>query len=167
MATRRSQDWIDAFFNSCEVAAAAIADKQKFQKGAGRNMPMAFDMEAYRHRSEVWRRVRKELITFGFDVEEVDFRGLEPNPSDPSRLRFNSKKGVVELFHSSESQHPIIFQGDDAVVVKHFLEFYLSAYHQGTDPREYTKKLLIHQGITRDNFAQHKDKLLINNPWEE
>lgn len=168
MTSRRAQDWIDAFFNSIEVGASIAANHAKAQKTAGKKVAiMGFDIEAYRHRSEVWRRVRKELMLFGFDVEEVDFRGVELMPNSNTQLRFNNPQRWLELYHTSEAKQPIRFTGDDAVCVQHFLEFYLEAYHKGIDPREYTKQVLIHQGVTKENFAQHKDKLLITNPWED
>ncbi len=33
-------------------------------------------------------------------------------------------------------------------------------------PVEYTKQMLMKQGITKENFHQYKDKLAITNPWE-
>lgn len=162
-ATPTTRQWVDAFFGSMEIVADLLADRQKIQAQFNTTIHgKTFDLEAYRERRDVWRRVKTKILSLGLDVESLEFEGATKNASgdwivvDP--------KGLA-VYHEGD-QTAMIFNGDEAQCMMNFLAFFLASAQQGIDPKSYVRGVLGEQGIDRTNFHLYRDKLAISNPWE-
>lgn len=154
--------WFDAFVASTEAAAEVMADKDKVeQMTAGKAQQASFDIEAYRNRKAIWKRVRGKLMGFHACLADIEFDGCEMKENGDIY-----PTGPVRFYKGLEPLAGLVFPSDEAVVICNFLTFYFDAYKKSIRPEVYIQSILMHQGITAENFDQYKDKLLIDNPWE-
>lgn len=112
---------------------------------------LTFDGEAFRAGMLSWKVVRADLAHIDWDMtKEIQGESL---PGD--KVKFWQAGSLV---HAE-------WTGAEARVAMLFFSFVRQ--HQAADPMEYTRRMLAEQGITKDNFHLHADKLAISNPWAE
>lgn len=160
--TPSTQQWIDAFFGSMEVVAETLADQQKVQQQFdGKLHGKQFDLESYRLRRDVWKRVKAKIVSLGLDIDTLEFQGAVQQGND---WIVTDPKGLA-VYHEGDNT-PMRFTGDEAQCMMNFLAFYLASMNQGINPKAYVRGVLGQQGIDRDNFHLYRDKFAITNPWE-
>ncbi len=173
--------WIDAYTATLEVSTEAAmnpeiagevldslkhAQSRALQTGTEHDIRVAqnqqrivnqmkkFTVEQLAQIMEIWKPAKREVLAASWDLDqEVNFH--EESTVD-RHIRFWQGEDPLKNFI-------ILPRGQAALVIK-FLRF-IEANSPKFDPREYTKAMLMKQGITEENFYLHADKLGITNPW--
>lgn len=119
------------------------------QKAIARQM--AFDPEQHALVMARWKQSKYQILATGWDLsQEIHFEML---PSGKTRIWQGEEKGGLLLSR----------EDGDAIIV--FLKF-VHENSEKFDPIEYTKQMLLKQGINAKNFHEYQDKLAITNPWK-
>ncbi len=104
---------------------------------------------------KVWMPAKREIVAASWDLNQP--------------VQFHEEQIVDRPIRFWQGENPlkdfIILPRTQAALVIKFLRF-VEANSPNFDPREYTKAMLMKQGITKENFSQHSDKLGITNPWD-
>jgi hypothetical protein len=131
--------------NKAADLRAALQNQQKILLDIG-----TFDLDGYRSTMAAWRRVRDQIISAGWDLTlEIHF---EPD----------NAAGIVYAYPEGGKKQP--FMAGEAQAALCFIQF-VAANQERFDPLSYTKQMLTRQGITADNFDDHRDRLCVDNPW--
>ncbi len=163
MATKSTEEWLDCFWVTVEVMAESLANRKKMERMTKTKLvgPL-FNLEAYQERRKVWKRVRQKFLSFGLECcDDLSWEGAVQNPRGEWVV-----VGPLKVYHTEDSQVPVIFIGDEAQLAMNFLSFLLASLTQGVKPEVYVRSVLHDQGITSyEEFEAHKDKFLITNPF--
>lgn len=105
---------------------------------------------------KLWRVAEREIRAFGWDLgDEVHYGEV-------------TKGGKLRFWQGDKDKPPTDskYQLDrmTAVMAIKFLKF-VAAESQTNDPVEYTKQMLLKQGINKDNFHLYQESLAFPNPW--
>lgn len=112
--------------------------------------------EQHRELLSIWKQVRTELMGTGWDLSEEIH--ICRDPSSPAKCCL--WQGESPTPPKDALRIPNALGG----VARRFLLF-VAEYSAKFDPLAYTRQVLERQGITKDNFHLHADKLAITNPW--
>jgi hypothetical protein len=128
-----------------EQLRAALAEQQQVAR-----VMKSFSAESFFAVRATWRLVREDLLTVGWDLRrDVDFQG-KPN----GELWGRQGGGPFKKWPQEKG-----------LVVATFMHWVMQTQNDVKDPVAYTKAMLERQGITKENFHEHADKLAIRNPW--
>lgn len=119
------------------------------QKAIARQM--AFDPEQHALLMARWKLCKYQLLKAGWDMSQEIF--FQPLPS-----------GKMKVWQGEEKSH-VLFSEEDGKATVAFLHF-VRDNSEKFDPIEYTKQMLLKQGINAKNFHEYQDKLAITNPWK-
>lgn len=139
--------------NKAADLRAALQNQQKILLDIG-----TFDLEGYRSTMAAWRRARDQILSAGWDLtQEIHFE-----VSYASATRERSSVQIINIFPEGGKKQP--FMAGEGQAVLCFIQF-VAANQERFDPLSYTKQMLTRQGITADNFDDHRDRLCVDNPW--
>ncbi len=114
--------------------------------------------ELHRELMKLWRNTVEDLISYSWNVaEEVHYEE-------------DFKGGPMLFWQGDLNETPrhkkVTVTRPRAVLIIRFLKF-VSAHSGDTSPIEYTKQMLLKQGINEENFHLYEDQLVIPNPWTQ
>lgn len=115
---------------------------------------MNVNHEQLRELINVWLTAAKQIKPTCWDLAADVTYALEPNKE---QVRFWQGESPTKDF--------ILMPLAPANLAIRFLKF-VASNSPSFSPIEYTKQMLIKQGITKENFHLHKDKMAITNPWD-
>ena len=177
------RDWTMAFACVQECAADA-ADNSEIKRSVDDNIKMLrarvkenadpqarklldvqelVKRQMFQHRPEMhtllmklWREVVIDILSYEWNLyEEVHY--AEKN-----------KGGLIWFWQGDKDDRSekgkIPVERHKAVLIIKFLKFVV-ANSQTSDPIEYTKQMLMKQGINEDNFHLYADSIAFPNPW--
>jgi hypothetical protein len=139
------------------VAATSDAERDQLSAALGNQRHIlhtmkAFNLESHNAMMVTFRAIREDFLKAAFDLRRnVDFEG-RPNG---------------ELWARQGKGPWMKWSQDQGHVVLAFMRWVYDKQTEVRDPGAYTRKMLEQQGITRENFHEHADKLAIRNPWGE
>jgi hypothetical protein len=170
-STEQTINWLDAFEATVEAMAETLADKKKLEgMTKTKFLGSSFNVEAYRERKRLWRQVRKKFISFGLECsEDLTFEGAMQKPVGVGGgMEWVMVAADLKVYHTEESQIPVVFPGDEAQCAMNFIAFFLESLSKGVDPSQYVKSVLMAQGITSsEQFEANREKFHISNPWKD
>jgi hypothetical protein len=169
--------WTDAFTSMLESSAEArnnpimkkeVNEAVKELNGLARQTPtdnnralaanqqaiakqMRFSLDQHKATMARWHLTKMKLIATGWDLaQEIKF---EPQPNGSFKV-WQADEKICETFPAEDGQALLLF-----------LKF---VYENSDkfDPIEYTKQMLLEQGINEHNFDQYSEHLAITNPWK-
>lgn len=177
------RDWTTAFACVQECAADA-ADNSEIKRGVDDNIKMLrarvkenadpqakklletqelVKAQMFQHRPEMhkalmdlWRVVVRDLLSYEWDLaEEVHY--AEKTKGGPLWFWQGDKDDRGET-------GKVTVERAKAVLIIKFLKF-VAANANNQDPIEYTKQMLMKQGINEHNFHAYADSIAFPNPW--
>lgn len=164
-----TQDWLDAFWGTIEIMAETMADKKKTEAKFRQKVDsVLYDHESYLKRREIWKRVRRKFLGLGLECcDDLTFENADRDSAGNWITH-----GDLRVYHTEESEIPVVFPGEEAQMAMNFISFFLTSLTQGTNPKQYVKSVLFKQGIrSHADFealrAKRGDELLISNPWDD
>jgi hypothetical protein len=118
------------------------------------NMAMEFNNDVHKVQLRLWKEVRKDITAGSWNLAE-DVHYAE-----------ETKGGYLRFWQGDGARRDLGFVIDrqKALMAIRFLKFVV-AQSQDTDPVEYTKRMLLAQGINQHNFHKHADAIAFPNPW--
>ncbi len=174
--------WVDAYTATLEVSTDAAmnpeivgevtdalkhAQSRALQTGKDHDVRVAqnqqlianqmkkFTVEQLAQLMAIWKLAKREVLAAAWNLDdEVHFHVEETTTDRP--LRFWQGEDPMK--------NAIVLPRDQSALVIKFLRF-IEANSPKFDPREYTKAMLMKQGITEHNFHEYVDRLAITNPW--
>ena len=116
----------------------------------------AYRPEMYRLYMELWRRV------------SVDIRAYEWDLTQPVHYHESFKGGPLLFWQGDpeelDAAKKVSIDREHAVMAIKFLKF-VATLSETSNPIEYTKQMLMKQGVNAENFHLHADKIAFPNPW--
>lgn len=136
-------------------ASGSIEDRQIAEAQASIQRSMGqFNQEQFRVLINIWRRASVDIKKACWDLAtEVHFA----EEQNKEKLRFWQGDSPLKDF--------ILLPRQEASLAIKFLRW-VESNSPTFSPIEYTKQMLMKQGITKENFHQYKDRLAITNPWD-
>jgi hypothetical protein len=118
------------------------------------NMAMGFSNVVHKAKLQLWKEIRKDITAASWNLAE-DVHYAE-----------ETKGGYLRFWQGDGDRRDLGFVVDrqKALVAIQFLKFVVQQ-SQDTNPVEYTKKMLLAQGINEHNFHKHADAIAFPNPW--
>jgi hypothetical protein len=133
-----------------QQAIAVAANQRLIQQ------QMAFDPEGHKEYMRIWKNASLTLLAMDWDLanEEVHFQE-------------EGKGGSIRFWQGEDpTKRTCLLPRVEAALVIRFLRWIQQNSAVATfDPREHVRKMLTKQGITKQNFHLHADKLAVTNPW--
>lgn len=113
-----------------------------------------FNQEQFRVLIRIWLNAAVEIKKASWDLAEAVNFSEEPSKE---KLRFWQGEDPRKDF--------FLLPRQEAAMAIKFLRW-VESNSPNFSPLEYTKSMLMKQGITKENFHLYQDKLAITNPWE-
>lgn len=180
---KKTEDWLDLYTAFLDSLNRNLEKPREWFERLGitpgaegvMDLPRAATQEKIDEQQNSWARVKRDIRVFGLELsEELE---LEPAILDPTTKPTSGQELVryqkqmmawekdpwLHVAHRFEIT-PVRFKGRDALTALGFFMFWITQCNK-VDPVEQTRKMLIAQGITPENFHLHADRLMIRNPW--
>ncbi len=136
-------------------ATGSLQDRQIAEAQASIQRSMGqFNQEQFRVLINIWHRASVDIKKACWDLNSEVHYAEEQNKE---KLRFWQGDSPLKDF--------ILLPRQEASLAIKFLRW-VESNSPTFSPIEYTKQMLMKQGITKENFHQYKDRLAITNPWD-
>lgn len=118
------------------------------------NQAMGFSNEVHKVKLTLWKEVKKDITAASWNL------------ADDVHYAEEVKGGYLRFWQGDGNRRDLGFVVDrqKALLAIQFLKFVV-AQSQDTNPIEYTKKMLLAQGVNAENFHEYADQIAFPNPW--
>jgi hypothetical protein len=173
--------WMDAYSMFLESTAEAknntelrtcIEENIKALKGSSKGLAGAADRQLLATQEQI-----KAFMGFSLDMYKakrlawknvcVDVRAASWNLAEDIHYTEQTKGGYHRFWQGDKdaTEGGLVVDRVKALVLIQFLKFVNAQSTQNANPIEYTKQMLLKQGINEHNFHKHADAIAFPNPW--